>query len=495
MNITDYKKKYLKYKAKYLNIKGGTPQSKPKMDIGKAKAAEPKMNIDKAKAAEPKMDIGKAKAAVRNINFLITAFLPKDMDGEFNMTNRFSESQDKVVYEDIVTPHTFEYYRINSFSYERSGNGINNSVTNKQNYNTLVDGLTSFGFKVKELEDYNTCMQGNCTPSLAKEYMNKLMYINAIYILSILNYDYIYNLYKWLIKNDRIKKTKDEITYTNYCTYILNSIFALKLAIYYLIINGRNANDTYDTSIFSELGINENELIRLINNVAINDAKCNKLFLYINKDILDNYTTQIEKIQIKLLECGKLKTNCETQMGLGSPPHNKLTNSVILDDMLPFIYSLIQQIYEDNQDIYNFDKIEKYKDINNSSTTGYNFDSFSFKGTLPPPIVIYRSLYENPNRWPYYAEINDAFTDPEKEPIIEQKKHSIKHSIEQKTHSIEQKKYSIPQKYPFSIIKELQDKNIQIENKYIPIGCKQDGTIAYAYVSLINNLYDNKNHK
>jgi hypothetical protein len=97
MNITDYKKKYLKYKAKYLNIKGGTPpggtpQSKPN-----------KMNIDKA------------KAAVRNINFLITAFLPKNIIGEFNMKNHFSERQNQWVYEDIVTPHTFEYYRINSF--------------------------------------------------------------------------------------------------------------------------------------------------------------------------------------------------------------------------------------------------------------------------------------------------------------------------------------------------------------------------------------------
>jgi hypothetical protein len=166
--------------------------------------------------------------------------------------------------------------------------------------------------------------------------------------------------------------------------------------------------------------------------------------------------------------------------------------------MLPFIYSLIQHIYVYNQIIYNFGKEDK--DINNSSTTKYNFDSFN----ETPSIIIYSSLYssfcedpicKNPKILPYYGEIEDAFTDPEKEHIIEQKTHSIKqkkhskeqkkHSIEQKKHSIEQKKHSIVQKYPFSIVKKLQEDK-KIENKYIPIGCKQDGTIAYAYVSLIN---------
>jgi hypothetical protein len=248
--------------------------------------------------------------------------------------------------------------------------------------------------------------------------------------------------------------------------------------------------------MFSNLGINEKKLLELMNNNAIDDTKCDQLFLNIDKYILSKYTTtQIKKIQIKLLEYGKLPT----KMG------KELTKPVEIDDMLPFIYSLIQQIYEDNQDIYNFDKIEKDKDVNNSST-GYNFDSF--EGTLPLPIVIYRSLYVNESSWPYYAEIKYAFTDPEKEHIIEQKTHSKEqkthskeqktHSKEQKKHSIEQKTHSIDQKYPLSIVKKLQDKKlqdkklqdkkIQIENKYIPIGCKQDGTIAYAYVSLIKYI-------
>lgn len=117
----------------------------------------------------------------------------------------------------------------------------------------------------------------------------------------------------------------------------------------------------------------------------------------------------------------------------------ELTNLDILYDMLPFIYSLIQEIYKYNQNIYNFGK--KEIDVNNSSTTGYNFDSFN--GT--PPIIIYRSLYVNDNSWPYYAEINTE-------------------------------KLSIDKKKPFLIVKKP-------DNKYIPIGCKQDGTIAYAFVA------------
>lgn len=393
MNITDYKKKYLKYKAKYLNIKGGTPQS------------EPKMNIDKA------------KAAVRNINFLITAFLPKDnIIGVFNMTGYFSESESKVVYEDIVTPHTFEYYRINSFSYEKSKNGINNSVTNKQNYNTLVDGLTNFGFIVKNLKDYNTCKLGNCTPILAKEYMNKLMYINAIYILSILNYDYIYKLYQWLIKYGK----EEEIKING--KDILNSIFALKLAIYYLIINSKDTGYTY-ASMSSDLGLN-------------NNAACKKLFFY--KKIVAEYRNQINNINQKCEKTMVLDTDTEPKKGL--------TTQVEINEMLPFIYSLIQEIYDDNRRIYNFGKtfgnkktnlnIDVDVDINDSSTTKYNFDSFN--GI--PPIIIYRSLYVNDSKdMPYYAEI---------------------------THSTK----------PFSIVKVLG-------NKYIPIGCKQDGTIAYAFVA------------
>jgi hypothetical protein len=164
---------------------------------------------------------------------------------------------------------------------------------------------------------------------------------------------------------------------------------------------------------------------------------------------VNNYTEQIKKIKIELLEYNKLKENCEKKMELDTIPKKKeLTNPGILDNMLPFIYSLIQQIYEYNQKIYNIDKKED-KDVDNSSTTGYNFDSFK----RIPPIIIYRSLYVNDNykSVPYYAEIKDAFTDTEK-----------------KEHSIEQKKQ-------FSIVKNLN-------NKYIPIGCKQDGTIAYAYV-------------
>jgi hypothetical protein len=416
MNITDYKKKYLKYKAKYLNIKGGASQS------------------------ESKMDIGKAKAAVRNINFLITAFLPKDTDGEFNMKEGNNE------YDDKVTSHTFNYYmRIYLlYEFEKSGNSINDSETNKKNYETLVNGLRSFGFQ--ELKNYNDCINKECkdrsTTGSVKNYMNKLMYINAIYILSILKYDYIYNLYNWLIKND-IKK------YESYCTFILNSIFALKLAIYYLIINSKNANDTYEESMFSKLGINEKKLLSLMNDDAKGNTKCNELFLNINGVIVNNYTEQIKKIKIELLEYNKLKENCEKKMELDTIPKKKeLTNPGILDNMLPFIYSLIQQIYEYNQKIYNIDKKED-KDVDNSSTTGYNFDSFK----RIPPIIIYRSLYVNDNykSVPYYAEIKDAFTDTEK-----------------KEHSIEQKKQ-------FSIVKNLN-------NKYIPIGCKQDGTIAYAYV-------------
>jgi hypothetical protein len=418
MNITDYKKKYLKYKAKYLNIKGGTPQ----------------MNIDKA------------KAALRNINFLITAFLPKDIIGEFYMKERNENVNDD---DNIVTSHTFAYYMRKYLLYEftTTENSINDSDPKKiynpiENYNTLVDGLKSFG--VKGLKNYDECMKAECKDRFksygrlnldinsAKKYMNNLMYINAIYILSILKYDYIYNLYNWLIEYG---KKEQKYKYTNYSTYILNSIFALKLAIYYLIIKSKNANDTYDTSMFSNLGINEKKLLGLMNKGAIDDTQCYELFSYIDETILSKYTaTQIKKIQIKLLEYGKVPT----KMG------KELTKPVEIDDMLPFIYSLIQQIYEDNQTIYNFGKTDV--DDNNSVTTKYNFDSFN--GT--PSIIIYRSLYENKQNWPYYAEIKDAFTDKEK-------------------------KYSIDQKKPFSIVKKLG-------SKYIPIGCKHDGTIAYAYV-------------
>jgi hypothetical protein len=452
MNITDYKKKYLKYKAKYLNIKGGgTPQSKPN-----------EMNIDKA------------KAAVRNINFLITAFLPKHLVGEFDMresTNSFAN---------IVTSHTFNYYMREYLLYEfKTSNGIiNDSDPNKiynpkENYNTLVNGLTNFG--VKGLKNYDNCMEKECKvkfkrdgklsdyPNSAINYMNKLMYINAIYILSILKYDYIYNLYKWLIINGEKKKNGEKKNIEDYCTNILNSIFALKLAIYYLIINSNDASTkTYEESMFSKLGINENKLIELMNNNAINDEKCNKLFDGINDNIVTNPINQknIKKIGQKLLVVNHhFNKNCIGIMDVSTLP-NELTNPDILYDMLPFIYSLIQQIYEYNQNIYNFGK--KDVDINNSSTTGYNFDFFKEKGT--PSIVIYRSLYKNDNytQKPYYAEIKDVFTDLEKKHIID---------IEQKPH-------------PFSIIKKLQDK--KIENKYIPIGCDKNNTIAYAYVSLIN---------
>ena len=290
MNITDYKKKYLKYKAKYLNIKGGAPQ----------------------------MDIGKAKAAVRNINFLITAFLPKDIDGEFDMT------ESKKNYAVIVTSHTFDYCMREYLLYEltTTGDGNNDSDANKQNYNTLVNGLTRFG--VKGLKNYKACMDKECTdrfkrygklspyPHSAKNYMNKLMYINAIYILSILKYDYIYNLYKWLIENCKEKIIIEgiEIKIEDYCIVILNSIFALKLAIYYLIINGKNGNDTYENSMFSTLGINENELIRLMNKDAIGDTKCNNLF-NINGIIVNNYKDQIKKIKIKLLKHIKFEPNCK----------------------------------------------------------------------------------------------------------------------------------------------------------------------------------------
>jgi hypothetical protein len=189
MNITDYKKKYLKYKAKYLNIKGGASQSKAKMDIGKA------------------------KAALRNINFLITAFLPKNTAGEFKMTKHANDK--------IVTSHTFGYYMREYLLYEveTSGTKISDSKTNIENYETLVNGLKRFG--VSGLKNYNECIVDEClkrstsTLSDAKNYMNKLMYINAIYILSILNYDYIYNLYNWLIKYGQEKNKKN---YTSYCT-------------------------------------------------------------------------------------------------------------------------------------------------------------------------------------------------------------------------------------------------------------------------------------
>jgi len=226
------------------------------------------------------------------------------------------------------------------------------------------------------------------------------MYINAIYILSILKYDYIYNLYLWLKifgKEKEIEKNGE---------YILNSIFALKLAIYYLIINSKDTGDTY-ASMSSELGLNEN-------------AACNKLFYY--KKIVAKYRNQQNKIN----------QMCQETFSTDTKQKKGLTTEVEINDMLPFIYSLIQEIYDYNQIIYNFGK--KVVDINNSSKTQYNFDSFN--GT--PPIVIYSSLYVNEYSWPYYAEI----------------KHSIK---------------------PFSIVKNLG-------NKYIPIGCDQNETIAYAYV-------------
>jgi hypothetical protein len=237
----------------------------------------------------------------------------------------------------------------------------------------------------------------------------------------------------------KIKKTIRVIV-----PYILNSIFALKLAIYYLIVNSKDVGNTYVESMFSKLGINEKKLIGLMNtnalsNNVLSNTECNNLFINIDSVILSNYHNQIKKIKIELLEHIELKKKCKEIMDLGTEPKKELTAAGILDNMLPFIYSLIQRIYEDNQDIYNFDN--EVADVDNSSNTTYNFDSFG--GT--PLSIIYSTLSV-----PYYAEIKDACTE-------------IKNAITDKNN-------------PFSIVKKL-------DNKYIPIGCTQDGTIAYAYVA------------